>query len=74
MTSPAREATRIRCPGCGTVYDEWWHATLDLALEDREAAAAVASRCPRCDHEVPHETLVVDEAGVLEPAGLNAEE
>ena len=33
MTSPAREATRIRCPGCGSVYDEWWHATLELALE-----------------------------------------
>jgi predicted RNA-binding Zn-ribbon protein involved in translation (DUF1610 family) len=75
MTSPAREATRVRCPGCGTVYDEWWHATLDLALEERESAAtAVASSCPRCGHEVPHETLVADEDGVLELAGLEAED
>ena len=74
MTSPAREATRIRCPGCGAVYDEWWHPTLDLAVEDRQGASAVVSRCPGCGHQVVHETLVADEDGVLEPAGLEAEE
>ena len=74
MTSPLREATRIRCPGCGTVYDEWWHATVDLALAEQGPRGSVSSSCPSCGHRVAHELLVSDAEGVLEPAGLEAEE
>lgn len=74
MTSPAREAIRIRCPGCGAVYDEWWQPTLHLEPQEASSAATVSSTCPSCGHSVPHETLAIDEDGVLELTGLEAEE
>jgi hypothetical protein len=53
----------VRCPKCGTEYDDWTRASINLDLDDfdeeylREASTAT---CPSCAYVVELERLVVE--------------
>jgi endogenous inhibitor of DNA gyrase (YacG/DUF329 family) len=62
MTSPAEMIT-VECPQCGTRYDDWHRASINLALDDFDAEylrRASTATCPNCSYVVELDTLVVD--------------
>ncbi len=63
MTSPRRQIT-VSCPSCGEVYEDWHRASINLTLgevwTDDELREAATATCPRCEHVVELETLVVE--------------
>ncbi len=68
MTSPVEEV-EVECPSCGTVYKDWYRASLNLMLDDfdedyiREATTATR---PSCSFTVDFGGLIVREDGVFE--------
>ncbi len=62
MTSPPKKIT-VACPGCGTLYEDWYRPSINLSLgEDwtaEELREASTARCPSCGHAVELDTLVV---------------
>lgn len=64
MTSPI-ETVEIECPRCGTIYRDWYRASINLRLSPdlgdpeylRQASTAT---CPDCGFEVAFETLLAD--------------
>ncbi len=68
MTSPP-EAIQVRCPGCGTDYDDWWRPSINMMLDDFDddyLEEASTSTCPSCGLKVRHDVLVVRKDGVWE--------
>lgn len=62
MTSPV-EQIQVACPACGTVYEDWYRASLNLDLdhfEDDYIRDATTATCPECRHVVELDALVVD--------------
>jgi hypothetical protein len=66
MTSPVEDIT-IRCPQCGTVYEDWYRPSinfgLDPGLADPEyvdAASSATCPNPECKYRIDLGSLVVD--------------
>ena len=65
MTSPPRQID-VRCPSCGTVYKDWYRASINLMLDDfdedylREASTAT---CPSCSLTVELGGLISCQVG-----------
>ena len=62
MTSPVEQIV-VKCPNCGTRYEDWYRGSVNLNLDDdfdeeylRQASTAT---CPTCGHVVELHTLVV---------------
>jgi DNA-directed RNA polymerase subunit RPC12/RpoP len=71
MTSPIEDIT-IVCPGCGLLFEDWYRASINLALDDFDDAyleEASTSTCPTCGYKVSHDVLVVREDGIWEVKG-----
>lgn len=71
MTSPP-EQIRVRCPGCGTVFEDWWRPSINLRLDrfDQEyMRQATTATCPECGTVTDLGVLVVREDGVWEWRG-----
>jgi hypothetical protein len=54
MTSPP-EVVTVRCPSCGTTFQDWYRASLNaeldpgMAADDEYVRAAGTATCPRCE-------------------------
>jgi hypothetical protein len=69
MTTPPREVT-VRCQRCGTVFQDWYRASVNLAVEgwdenDPDVQAYLeecsTATCPECGLRQPvADVLVVD--------------
>ena len=62
MTSPP-ERIRVECPACGTEFEDWHRASINLNLEQWDAddlREATTATCPACGHVVELETLTVE--------------
>ena len=65
MTSPP-EPIMVTCPGCGTLYPDWYRPSINLMIEhfDEEyLKEASSATCPSCGHRVELDVLVVGEDG-----------
>ena len=61
MTSPPT-SIRVRCPKCGTSYEDWYRPSINLALDDFDEdylRSASTATCPNCETVVDVETLLV---------------
>lgn len=62
MTSPV-EQVRVECPGCGTVFEDWYRGSINLDLgedfDEEYLREATTATCPACGHVVDLETLVL---------------
>jgi hypothetical protein len=54
MTSPP-EVVTVRCPSCGTTFQDWYRASVsaeldpELVAEDEYVRAGGTTTCPRCE-------------------------
>ncbi len=68
MTSPP-EQVEVECPSCGTTYEGWYRASINMMIEDwtdEELREATTATCPSCSHTVHFGGLIVREDGVFE--------
>ena len=68
MTSPV-EPTRVKCPDCGLLYEDWYRASINLTLDDFDdeyIEESTTSTCPECGFNVQHSALVVRPNNVWE--------
>lgn len=67
MTSPPQPIT-ITCPSCGTSFESWWRASINLSLgekfSDDYLREATIKTCPKCKFEIRLDTLLIGEDGV----------
>jgi hypothetical protein len=64
MTSPC-EQINVACPACGTVFETWHRASVNVGLDPDLADPSYlhevsTGSCPTCGHQVPLAMLVVD--------------
>lgn len=74
MTSPPKDI-KVICPGCGLKYDDWMRGSINLGLDDFDAAyvdQATSSTCPNCNFKVYHSSLIVRPDGVWEARNSSA--
>jgi NAD-dependent SIR2 family protein deacetylase len=67
MTSPPEKIT-VRCPECGERYEDWYRASVNLALDDFDEeylSDCSTATCPACGREVKFDLLVVDRDGTF---------
>ncbi len=67
MTSPPENIT-VTCPKCGKVYEDWYRASVNLALDDFDddyLEQCSSATCPACGFKVRFENLVVDRDGTF---------
>ncbi len=63
MTSPPERIT-VQCPQCGGQFEDWYRASLNLAIEDFDESyieEAGSATCPTCKHTIKLDTLIVRE-------------
>ena len=73
MTSPP-EKIKIKCPKCGTIYDDWYRPSINLTLDNFDEdyiEDASTSVCPNCKYVVLHNVLTVREDGKWVLGGEN---
>lgn len=65
MSSPV-ERIKVRCPGCGMVYDDWDRASVtpEMAADADYMRRVTTATCPACGHVATIRELVVDRDGV----------
>jgi len=67
MTSPPKNIT-VKCPKCGTVFEDWYRASVNLMLDDfdddyiEQCSSAI---CPDCGYKVEFDSLIVDREGTF---------
>lgn len=63
MTSPV-ERIRVECPECGTVYDDWYRASINFDLgedfDEEYVREATTTTCPKCGHVVHLASLTIE--------------
>jgi len=67
MTSPIKRIL-VQCPQCGQEYEDWYHPSINLMLDDFDddyLDQATSATCPNCGTKVPLSSLIVDKDGVF---------
>ena len=67
MTPDIRTVT-VRCPRCGTVYEDWYQPCAILMPDDPDEDSpdpCPVVTCKACGYSIDTETLVLDADGIL---------
>ena len=67
MTSPP-ESIKIKCPGCGNVYEDWHRASVNQMMDDFDdnyPDESSRAHCPEFRYTIEFDTLVVDKEGTF---------